>query len=634
MSSKKKQSVNKDRGLKKGINANSAADRSEINRLFLPVVFVMAIIPLIIHWTIVYLDLNEAYLIGQRMMADLFSQAKALWLLIASVLLIILSCVHYKKLFQKQSRLITTYVIAGGTFALFTLLSAIFSEYSSIAFWGVHDRAEGALILCCYILLFLYSMYAYRTQKDYRNTILALGIVVTVSAILGTFQYFGHDLITTDFGWFFTISPWDRDKIENLSLLSESGRMYGTFYHWDYAGSFAAITVPVFFVLAAAAKSMRTRVALWSLTLLSFWILLGSTSRAGIVGVSVAIIFGVVVFGKLLVKHWKVSVPGFTIFVIALIGINVVSNGKIFARIPSLASDAASIFQTGETEDYLSKLPVKDVSAEDNTIVIVTQQNDILKAVLQNNTLKLLDGNGQEVAIQNENGSSAISDQRFSQFSFGLVKMGLNKDSQGIVVHINGVSQFYFRIGNDNKLYLTNSCGTADIDSLETPPHFGFNGKERLGSARGYIWSRTIPMAADHLLLGAGPDTFVLYFPQNDLLGKYWAYGTTNMLVDKPHNMYLQILFGEGGIALLAFLTIVILYLVDSLRLYALKQQYHMHQVFGIALCLGVVGYLCAGMFNDSVVSVAPVFWIILGVGIAVNYENRRKLTTERVQSI
>jgi hypothetical protein len=405
-------------------------------------------------------------------------------------------------------------VIAGGIFILFTLLSAIFSEYSFTAFWGVHDRAEGAFVLCSYILLLLYSMYAYHTQRDYRNIMIALGIVVTVSAVLGIFQYFGHDLITTDFGRFFTVSPWDRNRIRNFNFAFESEKLYGTFYNRDYAGSFAAITVPVFTVLALSAKSLRARVALWSMTLFSFWILFGSTSRAGIVGVAVAMIFGIILFGKFLAQYWKISVSGFAIFVIVLIGMNVVSNGTIFSRIPSLIYDIASVFQSNATEDYLSKLPVKDVASKDNTIILVTQQNDILKAEFQNNMLKLLDGNGQDVAIQNKNGSSVISDKRFSEFSFGLVPMGLNKDSQGIEVRINGVPQFYFRIGEGDKLYLTNSTGTVDIDSLETPPHFGFNGKEHLGSTRGYIWSRTLPMVTDHLLLGAGPDTFVFYFPQ------------------------------------------------------------------------------------------------------------------------
>ena len=35
---------------------------------------------------------------------------------------------------------------------------------------------------------------------------------------------------------------------------------------------------------------------------------------------------------------------------------------------------------------------------------------------------------------------------------------------------------------------------------------------------------------------------------------------------------------------------------------------------------LAFCGYATAGMFNDSLVSVAPVFWVILGMGIACNY--------------
>ena len=31
-------------------------------------------------------------------------------------------------------------------------------------------------------------------------------------------------------------------------------------------------------------------------------------------------------------------------------------------------------------------------------------------------------------------------------------------------------------------------------------------------------------------------------------------------------------------------------------------------------------------IFNDSVISVAPIFWVVLGVGIALNYMNRQKL--------
>ncbi|QNK39120.1 O-antigen ligase family protein [Caproicibacter fermentans] len=626
MSSKKKAIAAKKNSKK--AEATSVLLSSDRNRLFLPVLLALAVIPLTVHMTIVSVDPNEAKIIGTDTYGDLFSQCKAWLLFLTGIILLAVSAFNYKKILKKQSRIYTAYLVAGGVFLLFTLLSACFSQYSSIAFWGAHDRAEGALILCCYILLLFYTMYAYRTERDCRNLFIALGIVVTVSSFLGSFQYFGHDLFQTDFSKLLTVFPWDFDRIKKISLQSSSGRLYGTFYHWDYAGSFAAIAAPVFFVPALFAKNLRARLALWSMALLSVWLLLGSTSRAGIVGVVFALIFGIVFFWKILTEHWKISLSAFAFVMIALIGVNTVSHGKIFSRIPSLLSDVSAVFQNSSGNDYLSQLPVKDISVKNGgTIEIVTQNNDVLNAALKQNSLDLKDGSGRSVSIQMQNGLSAITDPRFQRIGFGLTMMGLDQEFPGIAVSIDGQPQFFFRIDSGDKLQMTNSAGTVDIDSLKTPPTFGFKGKEKLGSARGYIWSRALPMASERLLLGAGPDTFELYFPQNDLLGKYWAYGTANMLVDKPHNLYLQTLLGEGGVALAAFLAMMLLYLIDSFRLYAMKREYQKNQIRGIALCLGIVGYLFAGLFNDSVVSVAPAFWILLGAGIAINFQNRRELS-------
>lgn len=68
------------------------------------------------------------------------------------------------------------------------------------------------------------------------------------------------------------------------------------------------------------------------------------------------------------------------------------------------------------------------------------------------------------------------------------------------------------------------------------------------------------------------------------------------------------------------------IYIVDSIKLYALRNVYTKAQILGSSTCLGVIGYLFAGIFNDSVISVAPVFWIVLGVGVALNYMNRTEL--------
>ena len=95
----------------------------------------------------------------------------------------------------------------------------------------------------------------------------------------------------------------------------------------------------------------------------------------------------------------------------------------------------------------------------------------------------------------------------------------------------------------------------------------------------------------------------------------------TNVIVDKPHNLYLQIAINQGGIALLAFLAIIVVYLVQCIKLYAFRAYYYAtSDAMGIGIMLAIIGYLGAGFFNDSIVSVAPIFWILLGTGFAVNY--------------
>ena len=185
-----------------------------------------------------------------------------------------------------------------------------------------------------------------------------------------------------------------------------------------------------------------------------------------------------------------------------------------------------------------------------------------------------------------------------------------------------------FGLRDDTTIHLINGNSKKDID-LEDPKSIGFAGKEKLASSRGYIWSRSLPMLRNTLLLGTGPDTFVFEFPQNDLLGKLYAYDSATTIVDKPHNLYLQIALNEGVIALLAFLGIILIYIVDSIKLYALKSKFTENEIMGISVFLAVIGYLFAGIFNDSVISVAPIFWIVLGVGVAVNFINRKAFVSK-----
>jgi len=47
------------------------------------------------------------------------------------------------------------------------------------------------------------------------------------------------------------------------------------------------------------------------------------------------------------------------------------------------------------------------------------------------------------------------------------------------------------------------------------------------------------------------------------------------------------------------------------------------------AIFSAIISYCMAGFFNDSVVSVAPVFWVLLGLGIAMNKSAYKKVAAK-----
>lgn len=183
---------------------------------------------------------------------------------------------------------------------------------------------------------------------------------------------------------------------------------------------------------------------------------------------------------------------------------------------------------------------------------------------------------------------------------------------------------FFICYNTEAETYVREYYSTEKMD-IDRPEVAGyFVGKEKIGSMRGYIWGRTLPLMKHNLLLGTGPDTFAYEFPNRDIFGKQYAYHTVYAYVEKAHNQYMQTFVQNGGIAFLAYLGILLLYLIDSIKLYGFKRQYAVREWFGLALCLAVVGYMGDTFFIDSCISNAPIFWVLLGVGIAVNRANAK----------
>ncbi len=150
----------------------------------------------------------------------------------------------------------------------------------------------------------------------------------------------------------------------------------------------------------------------------------------------------------------------------------------------------------------------------------------------------------------------------------------------------------------------------------------GFEGMERFLSNRGYIWSRSIPILKDTVFLGVGADNYAFYFPQDDFVGKMNVFGNYKIVVDKPHNMYLQLGINFGLVFLLIFLGFIV-YLITQIGRLVLKKHNYIEGSEYLIVTFGAVavGYLVAGVFNDSVVGVSQIFWTFLAMILALTVQ-------------
>lgn len=594
--------------------------------LWIPIVILLSIVPLIVRLTGVSVSGEVENLIQTPVYGDFFSQFKSVGIILLCVAMLLLVFLLYQKGTMKKDKQLILYACAAGVFLLLSFIATICSDYKDVAFWGLPDRAEGFVMLTCYIMVFLYTIYVFRNATDYKYIIASISVLIIILTILGVFQYFGQDLLMQKGIINKLVMP---EKYADLSgdvqVQYESGKVYGTLFHYNYMGSFAAIMVPLFMTLTLFVRGYKRKIVLGVITICSLFLLLGSTSRAGLVGVAISILIAIIVFAKVIIRKWKLTVPVVVGLGVVLIVFNTITNGTMFQRIPTLIEDAFGIFMPSDKSfNYKEHIPVKSITSQDGQTIIEMQKGTLILTYIQD-SLIIVDDQGESVKFEVQDNIGSTTDTRFSELQFRLVK--LQEESQvadGAILMFNGQECFVIRINEEQGVYLADNYTNEPL-VLEEAPYWGFEGKEKLGSARGYIWSRSLPMLKDTLLIGSGPDTFALEFPQNDRLAKWWAYDTPNMLVDKPHNLYLQIALNEGVLALIAFLVLVGAYVVDSFRLYALRSYYESKQIIGMATSLGIIGYLGAGIFNDSIISVAPIFWVLLGAGVAINYINNKE---------
>lgn len=571
---------------------------------FLPIIFSVAVIPLIVYLKITPLEgIVEDYWIHDKVY-DFYSYYKAMFFIFASLLAMLVTAYqYYKGKIEIKKSYIYIPLIA---FSLFIILSTLFAEHVDLALQGYPGRYEGMYVLLAYLLMSVITFNVTQTPYQIKLIISGLFLSGTIIGTIGIFQYFGYDFFQSSIGIWLILPNAYKDLVSSLQFKSGMFTITSTLYNSNYVGSYMAMLVPITFFFTLYFKQRKFMVVTGVISCLMFANLIGSNSRAGMVGITLSFLLAFLLFYKYLLTHWKKVVLIFFAYILIFLLLNLASSGKAINRVESIWNISIPNEETLSLEDVkLSQRSVEFVFNND-LLVFTIEENEEL--VLKDSKNDLVD-----YTYNKELDSFVVEDPRFQHYSF-FVKDNI------LVIGIHD-ALLYFALTNEGMKFINEK---GELVTFEDVEHWGFEGRERLGSGRGYIWSRTLPLLKDTLFLGHGPDTFVVYFPQHDYLGKLLYMRNSFELVDKPHNLYLQTAINTGLPSLIAMITMFSMYIISSIRLYWKDPMEHIYAISGIAILIAIVAYLVTGMFNDSVVSVAPVFWILFGLGLACNYLYRQ----------
>ncbi|GAB6100351.1 O-antigen ligase family protein [Halanaerocella petrolearia] len=517
-------------------------------RYLIPIAIIMGVVPLVLFSK----QISIAGILKSYWSKDLdfFSYYKMVVFLLATCCALI-SFITYS--FGEGKLKKTYYYLPIEIYVICIILSTYYAKTSSVALWGFPNRYEGMFVLLSYLLVLVITLNLVETEGDIKFLIITLFLSATIIGLIGILQYFGFDLFTTKLGEKLILSSKLSSKVNGIT--AKFDYIFSTLYNPNYVGSYMAMIFTLGLTLYILSQKLKSKILLGLFSLLIFANWLGSLSRAGIIGGFVAIILLVILVKEELIKHWKAILVLGIGFTLVFIGMNQVGKNRLVEEFFSFVDETK--IATGQKNSN----QLKDVIINDNQLILVTDKSKLKIKVITNNKLLFFNEAEKRInyTLNQKNGVIELEDKRYKDYKFKLLEdkqilqFSYNNKEANFRITEHKKDKELWIIGFQNKGYKT-----GDIEK------WGFVGIERLGSGRGYIWSRSLPMLKDTSFIGFGPDTYALYFPQFDSVGKLITFGTTKIIVDKPHNMYLQVGINTGLTSLLALLILFGTYFISS----------------------------------------------------------------------
>ena len=586
---------------------NKVEKKGKRNWWLLPLEVILFLLPLIIR---LYIG-NSGYeiypwYIEDDTFVDIFLYYRMLVFIgIAGVVLVLASwkLIKMERAERKKTLLffIPLFVYLG-----FVMLSTVASVNVDYSLKGAMDQFEPFPVLLGYVIAALYAYIVINTVDDVKQITNAALLGAFVMTTIGVLQAMGKDPLAVE-----AVQRLfaDIDKYGALVSKFPAGQAYGTLYNPNYVGSYVALYFPLMVVGVLISKAIWKKILYIATAIGLLIFLFASQSRTGLISVAMIVFVFLLFKSKEAVKRWYLVIPSITAVVLIFSLIDTSRDNLLTNRLREMfrIEKSTNALQGIDTTGNGVRVVYKDTEF---TVRMAVSETDFAYMVLEGEERKEVSyaegkieayvtlNNGDIITIQ-----TAVLGDFNGEFGFGL--------------HLDNRSYYFTNqiVIGDYK-YINDYGRIDECVMIENP----LQGYEKVASGRGYVFGRSFPLLRKYFVIGSGPDTFAITFPQNDYVARYNSgFGTT--IFTRPHNFYLQMGVQTGVVSLIAFLVFYVMYFVSCCRNYFFKKFTKLEEWLGFSIFLATVGFIAVGLANDSLIVVSPMFYTLLGVGMAVNYK-------------
>lgn len=494
-------------------------------------------------------------------------------------------------------------------YLVLVLLAAIFSKHKYWVVHGTYELFEPVWVIVAYLLLCYYTYNYVREEKQVDYILGWSGIGMACLTLLGVFQYAGYDLFGTDFGKKLISDRSYWDNLDSITMNFAGHRSYATLYNPNFLSFYFGMLIPLLVCLLIGEKKVWHRILIVVAEVLCLVCLKGSGCTSGWLALVISGVILVLVLLSRRKKTWIAGISGVVVgMVVAIVVISSTSMGQFVRETIIGRYDLQDKYRLNSMKTNLDNV-ILDIEGNNLILTLETEKSgDVIT--------NCMDANGKALSlkmISKDDGIFGMEDKRFKDIMVQPFLLDEENQIPCVIVTIDDLQWMFVSAGEEGYFFVNKAGKPVKCEPVETSHLF----KTDAMSGRGHIWNNTIPLLKKHILLGSGANTFMFEYPQDDYIGQEYIYDNGYQV--KAHCWYLQQWVENGFIGTMALMIFIGWYVVRSIRIYRCVDLHNRLTWIGFGLFSAVFVYLVTAFVNDSNVCTAPVFWGMLGLGLAVN---------------